>query len=279
MKTRDFALSTVRVALLAAAVILPVSAPAFGACPGDLRIVGLTGDQRLIGWSEDRPGGATRIGPVAGLAGDSRLIGIDFRPATGELWGLGNAGGLYSIDSTNGLATFRSQLSVALDGSGFGVDFNPTVDRLRIVSNSGQNLRVNVDTGAATVDTALTYTGPALGVGGAAYTNNDLDAETSTTLFVIDSNLDQVAIQAPPNNGTLNLSGKLSADVGPNVGFDIYSNLTGTRTTDNCAFAALTTAGSARFYTIDVLTGQASLRGAFRAANQVIDIAIPTAQP
>lgn len=279
MKNRGFVPSAARAALCAA-VLLPVfSAPASGACPDGLRIVGLTGDQRLIGWTEDRPGGATRIGPVTGLSGDNRLMGIDFRPATGELWGLGNAGGLYTINASNGQATFRSLLSVPLEGAGFDIDFNPTVDRLRIVSTTGQNLRVNVDTGAATVDTPLTYTGPALGIGGAAYTNNDLDAETSTTLFVIDSNLDQVAIQAPPNNGNLNVTGKLAADVNPNVGFDVYSQLTGTRTTDNCAFAALTTEGSAKFYSISLLTGQATLRGAFRPANQVIDIAVPQGQP
>ncbi len=280
MKTTSLAIPIARAGLCAALLVLPVvSAPAVAACPNGLRFVGLTGDQRLIGWSQDKPGGATRIGPVTGLSGDTRLVGIDFRPATSELWGLGDAGGLYAINASNGQATFRSLLSVPLEGSGFGVDFNPTVDRLRIVSNSGQNLRVNVDTGAATVDLGLVYTGTALGVGGAAYTNNDLDAETATTLFVIDSTLDQVAIQAPPNNGTLNVSGKLSTDVGSNVGFDIYSNLTGTRTTDNCAFAALTTGGSAKFYSLDVLTGQAVLLGAFRASNQVIDLAIPTGQP
>jgi hypothetical protein len=45
------------------------------------------------------------------------------------------------------------------------------------------------------------------GVTAAAYTNNDLNGDTATTLFDIDPINDQVAIQAPPNNGTLNPTG------------------------------------------------------------------------
>ncbi len=126
-------------------------------------------------------------------------------------------------------ATKRSQVSVALEGSAFGIDFNPTVDRLRIVSDTGQNLRVNVDSGAALVDGALSYTAPpatpvtASDIIGAAYTNNDGDASTATTLFDIDAGLDQVAIQAPPNAGGLNATGKLGIDVGGRGDVDIHS--------------------------------------------------------
>lgn len=83
---------------------------------------------------------------------DTRLIGIDTRPASGAIYGLGNVGGLYVLDPTAAKPDFKARVNVALEGTNFGMDFNPTVDRLRIVSDSGQNLRVNVDTGAATVD-------------------------------------------------------------------------------------------------------------------------------
>ena len=94
-------------------------------------------------------GPSSRSGPVTGLTGDTALVGIDFRPATGALVGLGNQGGIYTIDPATGVATNRVQLSEALSGTSFGVDFNPTVDRLRIVSDTGQNLRANLDTGVA----------------------------------------------------------------------------------------------------------------------------------
>jgi hypothetical protein len=49
----------------------------------------------------------------------------------------------------------------------------------------------------------------ATGVTGAAYTNNDLDVATGTTLYDIDSNLDLLVIQNPPNDGDLNIVGAL----------------------------------------------------------------------
>ena len=121
---------------------------------GLLAVVGLTADGRLICFNEYEPSDARSIGRVVGLTGDSALVGIDYRPASGELVGLGDAGGVYSIDSTSGSATKKSQHSVTLTGTSFGVDFNPTVDRLRITSD-GQNLRANVDTGATLVAAAL----------------------------------------------------------------------------------------------------------------------------
>ena len=97
---------------------------------------------------------------------------------------------------------------------------------------------------------------PALGVTGVAYTNNDADPNTATTLFDIDTSLDQVAVQAPPNAGTLNPTGKLLVDVSSPVGFDIYSTIVSSGTTvDNDAFASLTTSSGSAFYSIDPLTG------------------------
>ena len=115
---------------------------------------------------------------------------------------------------------------------------------------------------------------PALGVTAAAYTNNDADPNTATTLFDIDTSLDQVTVQAPPNAGTLNPTGKLLVDVSSPVGFDIYSTIVSSGTTvDNDAFASLTISSGSAFYSIDPLTGRATKVGSFRVP--VVDIAIP----
>ncbi len=249
-----------------------------------LNVIGLTSDGRLICFSENRPDNARDIGNVTGLVGDTSLVGIDFRPANGELVGLGNAGGVYAVDPASGAATKKSQLSVPMTGTSFGVDFNPTVDRLRIVSDAGENLRVNVDTGAANVDSSLTYTAPpaapvtATGVVGVAYTNNDADPNTATTLYDIDSMLDQVAIQSPPNNGILGATGKLGVDTSPVVGSDIYSIVRNGSTVDVLGFASLTTSDRSGFYSITLATGRATPRGTFAPNNQVIGIAIPLNQ-
>lgn len=263
------------------AVTLPATAEARNGCGNQGQgsrgpsIVALTGDQRLICLDSNNSSNPENLGRITGLSNDSRIVGIDFRPATRELWGLGNSGGLYVLDLDSGDATFKSQLSVPLAGTSFGIDFNPTVDRLRIVSDSGQNLRVNVDTGAVTVDGNLTNPDPATGITGVAYTNNDADANTGTTLYGIDTRLDQLVIQAPPNAGSLNATGKLTVDAPSEVGFDIYSRRSGGTTADVEAFAAWTSDGRTRLYRINLFTGRATARGSFRAQDGVIDIAIP----
>ena len=248
---------------------------------GRLQVVGLTADQRLICFSETDPGSANTLGFISGfLRGDSKLIGIDYRPATQQLYGLGNAGGVYTIDTASARLTFRSQLNVVLSGTSFGVDFNPAVDRMRIISDTGQNLRANVDTGATLVDGILTYTPPtaATGVTGAAYTNNDSDPNTATTLYDIDSTLDQVAIQSPANNGTLSATGKLTVDTHSSVGFDIYSTIRNGTTVDVQGLASLTVGGRSGLYSITLFSGKATLRGTFSTSDQVVDIAIPLNQ-
>jgi hypothetical protein len=248
-----------------------------------LEVVGLTDEkeQRLLCFSEFLPVLARAIGVVSGLQTDTRLVGIDYRPATGDLYGLGEAGGVYTIDATTAEAVLQTRLNVALSGTSFGVDFNPTVDLLRIVSDAGQNLRANVVTGATTVDAALNTpptAGTTTGVTAAAYTNNDLDATTATTLFDINTATDRIVIQAPPNNGSLNPTGNLRVDAGTDAGFDIFSRLQNGITSDVSAFAALSVGGRARFYRLNLLTGEAQLRGTFRPSHPVVDIAIPTQQ-
>ena len=234
-----------------------------------LRTVVLTADGKLACADTRRPSRVDRIGRITGLTTDTKLVGIDFRPATGALVGLGDQGGIYTIDPDTGAASNRVQLSAPLSGTSFGVDFNPTVDRLRVVSDTGQNLRVNVDTGAATVDLALS--GP--GVTGVGYTNNDADPDTATTLYDIDTVNDQVSIQAPPNNGTLNPVGLLGVDTSTAVGFDVYSDLDDGTTDDVVAFASLTVGGRAGLYEVDLFTGRVDHRGNFGVG--VVDIAIP----
>ena len=247
----------------------------------DLIVIGLTSDNRLVWFSEDSPKRAHTIGTITGLTGDTGLIGIDYRVQDGLLYGVGNAGGVYTLDTMTAAATLVSTLTVPLNGTAFGVDFNPAADRLRIVSNTGQNLRHNVNAGGTTlVDGTLTYVPPAtaLGIVGAAYTNNDLDLSTATTLFDLDATLDQIAAQAPANNGTLSATGKLTVDTGEAAGLDIYSTLRGGITMGNQAFAVLTVNGALGFYSVNLLTGKAEFEDNFKTTDQVVDIAIPLNQ-
>ncbi len=245
-----------------------------------LSVIGLTADQRLISFPRRRPDRVTDIGAILGLqAPDTAVVGMDFRVQDGQLYGVGNGGGIYTIDTNTATATLVSQLTAGLDGTVFGVDFNPAADRLRIISDSGQNLRHNVNAGGTTtVDASLNYTAgvTATGITGAAYTNNDLDANTGTTLFDIDTALNQVALQSPPNNGSLVATGSLTVDPDTAVGFDIYTILQDGVATSNQGFASLVVSGVTGFYRVNVLTGNPSLIGNFDDA--VIDVAIPLNQ-
>ncbi len=276
MRKRSLLILGLLVAALAA-VSVPMVASADRSRGGDLDVVAITADGRLIEFESDDPADADKVGRITGLVGDTAIVGIDYRPATGELIGLGNAGGVYAISDRNATATKKSQLSVALAGTSFGVDFNPTVDRLRIVSDAGQNLRANVDTGATLVDGTLSYAPPAAasGITGAAYTNNDADLNTATTLFDLDSAMDQIAVQSPANSGTLAPTGKLGVDTSPTVGFDIFSDTRNGTTAGVRAFASLTTAdGRSRFFRINLLQGRAREVGKFDRADRVTGIAI-----
>ena len=244
-----------------------------------LRVVGLTDDGYLVCFNERTPGRLREIGYVSGLvAPDSSLIGIDFRVQDGMLYGVGNGGGVYRIDPTNAAATRVNSLTVALAGDSFGVDFNPAADRLRIVSNTGQNLRHDVNAGLTTEDLTLNYAPgiAALGVAGAAYTNNDLDTTTATTLFDLDANLNQIAVQAPPNNGSLGPTGSLRVDAGAVAGFDIYSSQESGPADVNRGYATIQVSDGYAFYRIRLLTGEARFIGAFK--RPVVDIAVPLSQ-
>ena len=245
------------------------------------KAVGLTnGGQTLVTFDTGKPKGTKQVGAVQGLAGDVSLIGIDYRVQDGKLYGVGDQGGVYTLSAKSAKATKVSQLSVALQGATFGVDFNPAANRLRVISDTGQNLRHNIDDGVTAgttlVDGVLTYppvTAAATGVTGAAYTNNDLDPGTATTLYDLDTNLDQIAIQSPANAGSLAPTGKLGVDAGTDAGFDVVSTLKNGRTTAVTGFATLTVSGKSALYKINLITGAAAKQGTFPVA--VTDLALP----
>ncbi len=234
-----------------------------------LLVFGLTYNQRLVCFQSDDPGDADKVGRIDDLVGDTRLVGIDFRNANGELYGLGDLGGIYIIDTDDASTDKVSQLTIPLMGDDFGVDFNPAADALRVISDEGQNLRhpfAGPTAGTTVNDGTLNYVGPpavspALGVTAAGYTNNDSDPDTATVLYDLDSNLDQTVIQAPPNAGTLNAVGKAGVDVSARNGFDVYSVVRDGTAVRVKAFAALKVNGSSGFYRINLTNGQATLIG------------------
>ena len=213
---------------------------------------GLTTTNQLISFNTPFPGNVTTIGPITGLQSGEIILGIDTRPATGELYGLGSSSRIYKINKTTAVATaVGGAFTPTLSGTNFGFDFNPTVDRIRIVSNTGQNLRANPNDGTVIVDGTLNPGSPS--VTAAAYFNNFAGA-TSTILYVIDTANDTLYQQNPANSGTLVPVGSLGVDATGVNGFDYNSG-------DNTALAALTVGGVSGIYKIDLVFGTATLIG------------------
>ncbi len=213
-------------------------------------LIGLTNNNKLVRFDAANPGNILNTVTVTGLDVGEVLRGIDYRPATGVLYGVSSASRLYTINTTTGAVTaVGAAFAPALSGASFGVDFNPAADRLRIVSDADQNLRLQVTTPTVFPDMALAYAmgdpnfGANPNVVGSAYTNNFAGA-TATTLFGIDSNLDILVRQggaggAPsPNGGQLFTLAPLGFNVQDLAGFDIAA-------IGNQAFAVMTLAGEA----------------------------------
>lgn len=200
------------------------------------------------------PGSVSVVGSLNGLQAGESLLGIDFRPATGQLFGLGSTSRLYSINTGTGAASQVGSIGAfTLNGTSFGFDFNPTVDRIRVTSNAGQDLRLNPIDGSLTA-TDGTLNGATSSIVASAYTNS-FGGATTTTLYGIDNATGSLYIQNPPNNGTQALVGSLgvSGTIASNVGFDIaYPG--------NFGYATLQTGNAGTgLYAINLASGGASL--------------------
>jgi hypothetical protein len=186
------------------------------------------------------------------------ILGIDMRPATGQLFALGSTSRLYTVNTASGAATIvgAGPFTPALIGTSFGFDFNPTVDRIRVVSNTGQNLRLNPITGTvAATDMNLNPGMPA--VDAVAYTNN-FPGATTTVLYDIDDASNNLSMQNPPNNGELVAVGPLGVNIGAANGFDIGG-------ASGNGYAIFSSGGSTKLYAVNLITGVANAISSFPA--------------
>lgn len=252
-------------------------------------VYGLTASDRIVSFRLDDPSDIRRVVDVRGLARGEQLVGFDRRPANDTFYAVARSrrgATLYTVDPTSGrtskvaslvtapTATSANRNPVMLFGDEFGVDFNPAADALRIVSDTGQNLRVipsartapdgtALQPGDTFIDGNLNRNGATVtGVTGAAYTNNDNDPATGTTLYDIDADRDELSIQNPPNAGTLTNTVPLERQTGPRVGFDIRTTSSG-----DLAVASLSRMrrfdrpARTRIVVVDLATGNVDVQG------------------
>jgi Domain of unknown function (DUF4394) len=200
---------------------------------------------------------ATDLGSRVPISGTDaqRILGIDFRPATGVLYGLSEASQLYTIDPATGQATrVTTPGAVTLDPftgpagpfQGMGFDWNPQIESVRVTEDDGaangqdDNFSLNPFTGVFTQQGDLNQTGTTTDqdVAGVAFLNA-VPGATSTVLYGIETNnptaapgpagTDRVVAIQPNASGNLTLidsdgdglGGGVSLVENQEIGFDI----------------------------------------------------------
>ena len=199
---------------------------------------------------------------LSGLGSNERLVGIDYRPLTGQLYGLSDRDAIYTLDASTGSAMkVGGGFTDNLNGGAFGFDFNPVIDKIRIVSDANQNIVAHPDTGEANIATTLdTFYKPGDVNAGMdphvvhhAYDGNIANSP-ATQLRAIDTWLDVLVTQAN-NAGELQTVGSLGIDASDVGGFDVASSGTG-----YAVFADIAK-GTSEMYMIDLFTGSATSIG------------------
>ena len=238
---------------------------------GPIIFYALTDGNQLLQLSSASSSSPMATVNITGVMAGDRIMAIDFRPATGQLYGVSSMSRVYMINPITGVARAvgSTAFSPGVSSDAIGLDFNPTVDRIRLVGNNGQNLRLNPETGGIAAVDGNINGAPGASIAGSAYTNNFAGA-TTTTLYSIDPVNDKLYIQNPPNNGTQVEVGSLGVDIIGASGFDIGP--TGE------AIAALGRTGNgSELYEINLSNGQATKLGDFLGLQvSIIGLAIPT---
>jgi len=234
----------------------------------NVNVVALTQDNKLVAFNAQTGAALNQQATITGMqqSGET-MLAIDYRPATGELYGVSSGSRVYVINPTTGVARpiNITPFTPAVDGTTVGIDFNPTVDRIRLVSSNGQNLRINPETGAVTVDAVINGAVGAK-VSSVAYTENRAGAAT-TILYDIDAVTKKLYKQDPPNDGKLVEVGNLGVEATAVADFDIAPD-------SKSALAPITVGTTQGMYVIDLATGKAFQAATFN--NKVLSMAITT---
>jgi Domain of unknown function (DUF4394) len=218
--------------------------------------------------------GRLRARQITGLPIGVSIKGIDFRPASGDLYALGSDKVVYRLNPRTAIAVPEGksfdQAPPILTGAKNGFDFNPTVDKIRVTSDARENLRLNPDDGTLlSVDTMLT---PAdVTIVGSAYTNSSFTAfatrPTTTELYAYDVSgmSDRLWIQRPANAGTLISPVSTGLRLRSDMGFDIAG-------VDKVGWIAGTEEGRTRnrLWRLDVNSGKTKSMGRIGDGTRVI---------
>jgi hypothetical protein len=252
-----------------AALFLALASLGVARIAGAATVYGLAGGGAfLVRFESQTPSTIDGAAFLSGLAGSERIAAIDFRPRTGQLFGLAVTTGvqdlvrIYTIDPHSGVATLvpAAPLLAITTGANYGMAFSPTVDRIRIVNTGDENLRINPNNGVRADATDMDLNPAGVFVSGIAYDQPfDQGFGGGTTLFGLSNNtglrltIGGVNGTPSPNTGTL-LNGALIGEFPfGDFGYDID--------VDGDHYAAFHNSSFSGFYFLDAATAEAQLLG------------------
>ena len=230
----------------------------------------LSGGVQLDKLSSGYNGGVLASVTITGLQAGETILGMDFRPANGQLYAVGSSNRIYVINPTTGAATaVGAPFTPALNSQNVAFDFNPVVDRIRLVTDQDQNLRLNPGTGAVVaVDGSINPA--AASVTAVAYRNSVAGA-TSTVLYDIDPTTSKLYRQDPPNSGSLVEIGSLRLNfTGTEGGFDIAG-------TGDEGMGIFPIDGVSSLFTVDLRSGYARVQARYNKTYTAIALPIQAA--
>lgn len=226
-------------------------------------VYAVRGGNELVTFDAATPATVTSIGTVTGLGTEESIVGLDFRPADGNLHAVTTSGDMLIIDPATAIGTPIQSIvgdGTALVADRYGVDFNPAANALRVIGSDGLNLRVPTTALVAPAPATPVNTlvdgrmGVVQGVTAAAYTNPfQGEGNSGTDLFVIDASGQFYRQDA--NGGSLTP-----------IGDGLVEGVTAASAyaiaqvgSENEHYALLTVGSSVGLYTIDPVAGTAEL--------------------
>lgn len=248
-----------------------------------------TRDNVLLTIDAGRPNVVESSQTITGLAPGESLTGLDYRPSTGELYGLGTTSRLYRIDPTTGVASAVAAGPTVppIVARVVGFDTDPAADEMLVLTEADRNARIDPSDGTFVSGSAtLSYAkdDPNFGVDpnvvGAAY-GSTIPGASPSTCYAIDVATqslvrigDEGGQPLGTSSGELHTVGPLGLDVTGLVGFDITAAGAGIL----CASPALD--APSQLLRVDLATGAATVLGEIGTAEPVRALAVrPPASP
>jgi hypothetical protein len=218
------------------------------------------------------PGTVDRNVAITGLPAENRIVGIDFRPADGELYGVGNDSRVYVLDTITAVASpiGSTAFTPALAGEHFGMALDPTTDQIRIQSaETGQNLRLDPASGQTVADDAvLAYvTGDPNETEGPSIAATAVSTSSgAATAYGIDWLLDELVMMPDPTNGQVTTIGSTLVSTSPCAALDMGD--------DGVLYATMTIDQANQLFTMNLSTGAATGLGEINVVASIQSIAV-----